>query len=188
MLISSSVKVRVAVVAIAAMSWSSLAPLVAAQAPTAAKPAAAKPAAAAAVTPPPADGGWPRAYTTASGAALVIHQPQVSSWTDQKRVVAFAAVSYMLMMAAALVLRKKRPDLHRPYKARGGRVTMWIALILAGILIPAALVSFPLAFVIAVIMVALFMAYYFAVGRKRVGNYTAEEELALTDQALTADA
>ena len=100
MLISSSVKVRVAVVAIAAMSWSSLAPLVAAQAPTAAKPAAAKPAAAAAVTPPPADGGWPRAYTTASGAALVIHQPQVSSWTDQKRVVAFAAVSYMPKGAA----------------------------------------------------------------------------------------
>ena len=98
-----------------------------------------------------------------------------------------AAVSYMLMMAAALVLRKKRPDLHRPYKARGGRVTMWIALILAGILIPAALVSFPLAFVIAVIMVALFLAYYFAVGRKRVGNYTAEEELALTDQALAEE-
>ena len=47
-----------------------------------------------------------------------------------------AAVSYMLMMAAALVLRKKRPDLHRPYKARGGRVTMWIALILAGIADP----------------------------------------------------
>jgi ethanolamine permease len=92
------------------------------------------------------------------------------------------------MMAAALVLRKKRPDLHRPYKARGGRVTMWIALILAGILIPAALVSFPLAFVIAAIMVALFLAYYFAVGRKRVGNYTAEEELALTDQALTEEA
>ena len=57
-------------------------PRVAAQAP--AKPAAATPAAAAAS----ADGGWPRAYTTPSGAALVVYQPQIASWTDQKHVVA----------------------------------------------------------------------------------------------------
>ena len=40
------------------------------------------------------DGGWPRSYTTASGAALVLYQPQISSWADQKHVVAYAAVSY----------------------------------------------------------------------------------------------
>ena len=44
--------------------------------------------------PLPPDGGWPRAYTTASGAALVVYQPQISSWADQKHVVLYAAVSY----------------------------------------------------------------------------------------------
>jgi hypothetical protein len=63
-----------------------------AQAPTstAAKPAATP----AAKTAPPVDGGWPRASTTASGASLVVYQPQISSWQDQKDVVLYAAVSY----------------------------------------------------------------------------------------------
>lgn len=50
--------------------------------------------------PPPADddaevdGGWPRSYTMASGASLVIYQPQAASWDQQKRLVAFSAVSH----------------------------------------------------------------------------------------------
>ena len=59
-----------------------------------AKPApsqpAAKPAQAAAK---PVDGGWPRAYTTASGGRVVVYQPQVASWENQKHMVAYAAVS-----------------------------------------------------------------------------------------------
>jgi hypothetical protein len=35
--------------------------------------------------PPPADGGWPRAYTTATGGHIVLYQPQVASWPGQKR-------------------------------------------------------------------------------------------------------
>ena len=78
------------------------APFAAAQAPATAKapapataktaaPAqapAARPTSAAAAAPAPHDGGWPRAYTTSSGAALVLYQPQVASWTDQKHMVA----------------------------------------------------------------------------------------------------
>jgi hypothetical protein len=52
-------------------------------------------AAVAAKTPPPIDGGWPRNYATASGAALVVYQPQVASWAEQKHAVLYAAVSYM---------------------------------------------------------------------------------------------
>ena len=55
-----------------------------------AKAAAPRPATAAADV----DGGWPRASTTPSGAALVVYQPQISSWPDQKNVVLYAAVSY----------------------------------------------------------------------------------------------
>jgi hypothetical protein len=51
--------------------------------------AAAAPAGAAAV-----DGGWPRAYTTGSGARLVLYEPQVVSWDDQKGIVMYAAAAY----------------------------------------------------------------------------------------------
>jgi hypothetical protein len=42
----------------------------------------------------PADGGWPRVYLTASGARLVLYEPQIASWADQKRMVMYAAASY----------------------------------------------------------------------------------------------
>jgi hypothetical protein len=60
--------------------------------PATAKPAAAtaRPAAAAA----PVDGGWPRSYTLNSGGTLLMYQPQVASWDDQKHLVALSAVSY----------------------------------------------------------------------------------------------
>jgi len=106
-----------ALVTVMSLLYTPIAPLVAAQGAQAApqakpgaaqtkpgaaqtKPAAAqaKPAAAAtpasAAAPAPPDGGWPRNYKTSSGAALVIYQPQVSSWADQKHLVAYSAVSY----------------------------------------------------------------------------------------------
>ena len=96
MLVSDYVRVRAAAIAIAAVFASPLTPLLVAQAPA---PAPAKaPAATRAAAPAAAagehDGGWPRSYTTPSGAALVIYQPQVASWTDQKKAVMYAAVSY----------------------------------------------------------------------------------------------
>ena len=42
----------------------------------------------------PVDGGWPRVYTTGSGARLVLYEPQVAGWANQKRIVIYAAVSY----------------------------------------------------------------------------------------------
>ena len=52
------------------------------------------PAPAAAAVPPTELEDWPRAYLTASGAALTIYQPQVASWADQKHAVLYAAVSH----------------------------------------------------------------------------------------------
>jgi hypothetical protein len=82
------------------------------QGATAAKPPAvqtAKPASPA-VTPPPADGGWPRAYTTPSGARLIVYQPQVSSWENQKRMTLYAAVSYAAKGAEKPVLGTVKAD------------------------------------------------------------------------------
>jgi ethanolamine permease len=94
-----------------------------------------------------------------------------------------AAVSYMLMMVSAIVLRRRRSDMHRPYRVPGGEVLMWISLVIAGILIPASLVSYPIAFVVGIVVIGLFLVYFFAVGSKRAGDRTAEEELAAIEAA-----
>jgi hypothetical protein len=64
--------------------------------PTQAKPAAAtqKPAPAAAAAPAPVDGGWPRLSNLPSGGSVLLYQPQIASWDQQKHMVAFSAVSY----------------------------------------------------------------------------------------------
>ncbi len=69
------------------------APLIA-QAP--ARPSPATPAAKAAPpTPQPvADLGWPRTYATPSGGEIIVHQPQIATWQNQKQIVAYSAVSY----------------------------------------------------------------------------------------------
>ena len=92
-----------AIVAAFSLLLQPLTPLLVAQAPAAqtpkpatpsaqpgAKPAApAAPAAAAA----PIDGGWPRFFDAAGGSVL-LYQPQISSWDNQKHLVAFSAVSF----------------------------------------------------------------------------------------------
>ena len=55
-----------------------------------APPAPAKPAAPAGDV----DGGWPRVNTLASGGSILVYQPQVATWDQQKHMVAFSAVSY----------------------------------------------------------------------------------------------
>jgi hypothetical protein len=62
----------------------------ASQAQPAKPPAAAAPQRDAA----PVDGGWPRLYNLPSGGSILVYQPQVASWQNQKRLVAFGAVSY----------------------------------------------------------------------------------------------
>jgi hypothetical protein len=79
---------KITLVSFVLTSGPSIAPIASAQTPV----AAATPAPAALAAPP--DGGWPRAYSTASGASLVIHQPQVASWVDQKHAVMYSAISY----------------------------------------------------------------------------------------------
>ena len=64
----------------------------AAPAGTAAAPAA---TAAAADDTTDADGGWPRLIVAPSGASIILYQPQLMSWKDQRYLTAMAAVSYM---------------------------------------------------------------------------------------------
>src|SRR5262245_25285762 len=41
------------------------------------------------------DRGWPRGYSLPSEAQIVIYQPQIASWDEQKQLVAYAAVSHV---------------------------------------------------------------------------------------------
>ena len=50
------------------------------------------------------DLGWPRGYETPSGGEIVLYQPQVRSWEDQRRLVALSAVSYMATGATEAAL------------------------------------------------------------------------------------
>jgi hypothetical protein len=46
-------------------------------------------------SPQAGDPGWPRGYSLPSEAQMIIHQPQVATWENQKHMVALAAVSYV---------------------------------------------------------------------------------------------
>jgi hypothetical protein len=100
----SAMRARLALLTSVGLLAPTIAPFAAAQATAAAKPAGA------AATAPTPDGGWPRAYTTTSGAALVLYQPQVSDWSNQKHLVAYAAVSYTPKGAAKPALGSIKLD------------------------------------------------------------------------------
>ncbi len=82
---SSPGKGAVAAVTAFSLLFSPLVPLLPAQ--TAATPKAAE-------EEVEVDGGWPRSYEMPGGASLVIHEPQVASWDQQKHMVAYSAVAH----------------------------------------------------------------------------------------------
>src|SRR3954471_14275781 len=86
----------VALVTAASVLFTPIVPVLRAQT-AAPKSTAAKPAAAASTTSASAaavDGGWPRDYTTASGGAMRVFQPQIASWDGQRKLVAYSGVSF----------------------------------------------------------------------------------------------
>src|SRR5882672_11801772 len=90
---SRTTRSQVAFVAACSLSFSPVATLVAG------------PRAAAATTAPrPIDGGWPKSYVTPGGARVILYQPQVADWKDQKQLTLYAAVSYTPAGAATPVL------------------------------------------------------------------------------------
>jgi hypothetical protein len=110
----------VATVTILTLLWPSVGAVVDAQAKPAAKPAAA-PAASPAAAPDAAasvDGGWPRAYQTASDAALVVYQPQVASWDGRAQMVAYSAVAYQAKGASKPALGTVRLE---------AKTSVWVA-------------------------------------------------------------
>jgi hypothetical protein len=84
-----------------ALVASLLMPASALQNATGAAPSAARPRPTS--TSPP-DGGWPRAYSSGSGARIVLYEPQVASWLNQRHIVMYSAVQYTAPGASMPVL------------------------------------------------------------------------------------
>ena len=94
-----------------------------------------------------------------------------------------AAVSYVLMMVSHIVLRRREPDLERPYRTPGGTVTTGIALVLAVCAVVAAfLVDVKAAGITAGIFVAA-LAYFWLYSRHHLVASAPEEEFAAVTQA-----
>ncbi len=94
-----------------------------------------------------------------------------------------AAISYILMMVSAIVLRRRRPDLRRPFRMPGGQATAWVALILSLVLLPAGIKDYPVAMIFGLLVFAAFAAYYFLYSRNRLLSRSIEEELSVIEHA-----
>jgi len=89
-----------------------------------------------------------------------------------------ATVSYVLMMVSHIVLRRREPDLERPYRTPGGTVTTGIALVLA---VCAVVATFFVDVKAAGITAAIFLAalaYFWFYSRHHLVSNAPEEEFA----------
>jgi ethanolamine permease len=94
-----------------------------------------------------------------------------------------ATISYVLMMAAHITLRVKRPDMPRPYRTPGGILTSGIALVLACVAVVAGFLVDPRVVIGAAIIYAVLIAYFALYSRHHLVAGTPEEEFVAISQA-----
>lgn len=94
-----------------------------------------------------------------------------------------ATVSYVLMNVSHIVLRRREPDMPRPYRTPGGVITTGIATVLA---VAAVIAVFVVDVIAAAITAGIFlvaMAYFWFYSRHRLVANAPEEEFAAIKQA-----
>jgi ethanolamine permease len=94
-----------------------------------------------------------------------------------------ATVSYALMAASHILLRRRAPNLARPYKTPGGVVTSGIALALSLLALTGVYAYDPRAFWYTMVLFAIGLIYFFGYSRNHLVAKTAEEEFAMLEQA-----
>jgi ethanolamine permease len=94
-----------------------------------------------------------------------------------------ATLSYVLMMVSHQLLRARRPDLPRPYRTPGGRVTTGVALVLAVAAVVATFLVDVVAALCALGAFALLMAYFGFYSRHHLVAAAPDEEFAALAQA-----
>ncbi|WP_432544270.1 ethanolamine permease [Kineococcus sp. SYSU DK002] len=114
----------------------------------------------------PATVGFALAATTGNGALLI-------------NIAVFGAtVSYVLMNLSHIVLRRKEPDLERPYRTPGGVVTTGTALVLSATAVVATFFVDELAAGITAGVFVAFLAYFWFHSRHHLVASAPEEEFA----------
>ena len=94
-----------------------------------------------------------------------------------------ATISYALMMLSHIVLRRREPDLERPYRTPGGTVTSGVALVLAVLAVTATFIVDIRAALIMVGVYVLFLAYFGLYSRHHLVAQAPEEEFATIEKA-----
>ena len=89
-----------------------------------------------------------------------------------------AALSYVLMMTSHIVLRRREPDMPRPYRTPGGVVTTGFALVVAVLAVIATFLVDSTAALWCLGVFALFMAYFAFYSRHRLVANSPDEEFA----------
>ena len=87
-----------------------------------------------------------------------------------------ATVSYVLMMVSHIVLRRREPDLHRPYRTPGGTATTGVALVLAAAAVVATFLVDSTAALWTLGAYALFLAWFALYSRHHLVAAAPEEE------------
>ncbi|PVZ11871.1 amino acid permease-like protein [Actinomycetospora cinnamomea] len=94
-----------------------------------------------------------------------------------------ATLSYVLMMVAHQVLRARNPELPRPYRTPGGRITTGIALLLALAAVVATFLVDVVAALCALVALALLMAWFGFYSRHHLVAAAPDEEFAALAKA-----
>lgn len=87
-----------------------------------------------------------------------------------------ATVSYVMMMLSHIVLRRKEPDLERPYRTPGGVFTSGVALVLAVVAVVAGFLVDPRVVIGAAIVYGIMIAYFAFYSRHHLVAQAPEEE------------
>lgn len=90
-----------------------------------------------------------------------------------------AALSYVLMMVSHIVLRRREPDMPRPYRTPGGAVTTGFALVVAALAVIATFLVNPVAAGWCLAVFAAFMIYFAVYSRHKLVANSPDEEFAM---------
>ncbi len=94
-----------------------------------------------------------------------------------------AAISYVLMTLSHIVLRRREPNLERPYRTPGGVITSGVACVLAVLAVIATFIVDVRAALIMLGVYALFIAYFALYSRHHLVAQAPEEEFATIEEA-----
>jgi ethanolamine permease len=94
-----------------------------------------------------------------------------------------AALSYVLMMVSHIVLRRREPDMPRPYRTPGGVATTGFALVVAVFAVIATFLVDRNAALWCLVVFAAFMAYFAVYSRHRLVANSPDEEFAILAEA-----